>query len=100
MGVINHIHRENPQAPIIAVAYSAGGHILLRYLQVFVTLCMISAAISCLFPFLQEVGKATPLVAAITVSACLDFEQAVKDVKENENITYKVNVFLVSTTVL
>jgi len=68
--VVHHVARRNPLAPIIAIGYSAGGHQLLRYLQ--------------------DVGKETALVAAMVVSACFDFVQAVHDVEENENVTYRL----------
>lgn len=66
--VIEHIHKENPRAPIIGIAWSAGGHYLMKYLGV--------------------KGKSTPLVAAISVSGCFDFTQAVDDIAKNENNTY------------
>jgi hypothetical protein len=68
--VIEHIHATNPQAPLIAIAWSAGGHLLLKYLG--------------------TVGKATPLVAAITNSGCFDLMQACQDVYKSENASYKV----------
>jgi predicted alpha/beta-fold hydrolase len=66
--VINHIRKMHPLSPIVAVAWSAGGHHLLKYLQ--------------------DCGKDTPLVAAISLAGCFDFVQAVTDVKANENAGY------------
>jgi hypothetical protein len=66
--VINHLHESNPRAPIIPVAWSAGGNILLKYLG--------------------QAGKDTPVVAAIALSGCFDFLQAVKDIRKNENQSY------------
>jgi len=66
--VIDHLHNSYPRAPLVAVAWSAGGYILTRYLQ--------------------KAGQDTPLVCAIAQSPCLDFVQAVKNVTENENQTY------------
>ncbi len=68
--IFDRLHDQNPNAPIVAVAYSAGGHILMRYLQ--------------------EAGKACPLSAAVTNSGCFDFVEAVKNVKNNENPSYKI----------
>eukprot|EP00301_Raphidiophrys_heterophryoidea_P023151 c7119_g1_i1.p1 GENE.c7119_g1_i1~~c7119_g1_i1.p1 ORF type:complete len:623 (+),score=147.69 c7119_g1_i1:48-1871(+) len=68
--VIDHVASRNPLAPVIAIGYSAGGHHLLKYLQ--------------------DAGKQTSLVAAMVVSACFDFVQAVHDVEENENVTYRL----------
>mmetsp|Transcript_128 Transcript_128/g.247 ORF Transcript_128/g.247 Transcript_128/m.247 type:complete len:538 (-) Transcript_128:55-1668(-) len=50
--VIRHIAKENPEAPIVVVSFSAGTHIALRYLQ--------------------ETGKNSQLVAAVCVSPCQD----------------------------
>ncbi len=66
--VLEHVQSRNPLAPIVAVAYSAGGHLLLKYLQ--------------------DAGKKTPLVAAISCSGCFDLENCVKNIAENENPTY------------
>ena len=49
---IEHIQRRFPAAPIVAVGYSAGGHLLASYLQ--------------------DVGADTPLVAAVIASASFD----------------------------
>lgn len=49
---VNYIAEHNPEAPIVIVAYSAGTHITLRYLQ--------------------ESGKSSPLVAAVCVSCVQD----------------------------
>ena len=68
--VIECIATENPSAPICAVAFSAGGHLLFKYLQ--------------------EVGSETPLVAAVTVSGCFDLRGAIRNVKENENGAYEL----------
>lgn len=68
--VVEHIHATNPRAPLIAIAWSAGGHLLLKYLG--------------------SVGKDTPIVAAITNSGCFDLMQACQDVYKSENSSYKV----------
>eukprot|EP00462_Mataza_sp_D1_P018475 CAMPEP_0175134140 /NCGR_PEP_ID=MMETSP0087-20121206/8023_1 /TAXON_ID=136419 /ORGANISM="Unknown Unknown, Strain D1" /LENGTH=453 /DNA_ID=CAMNT_0016416689 /DNA_START=216 /DNA_END=1577 /DNA_ORIENTATION=- len=68
--VVNHLHKTNPRAPIIAIAWSAGGHLLLKYLG--------------------KVGKNTPVVAAISLSGCFDFVQAVSDVQANESASYRL----------
>eukprot|EP00808_Paulinella_micropora_P020912 g32063.t1 len=65
---LNHVARSYPRAPIIAVAWSAGGHILGSYLG--------------------QVGKKTPLVGAVFRSACWNFPTAVSDVESNENSSY------------
>lgn len=66
--VVDHIHKMNPRAPLIGVAWSAGGSVLMKYLGV--------------------AGKNTPFVAAICVSGCFDFLQACSDVRENDNAAY------------
>ena len=53
--VVEHLERCHPRAPILGIAFSAGAHLLLRYLQ--------------------RVGKRTPLVGAIAVSGCVDFSR-------------------------
>jgi predicted alpha/beta-fold hydrolase len=68
--VIERIAMENPSAPICAIAFSAGGHLLFKYLQ--------------------EVGSETPLVAAVTVSGCFDLRGAIHNVKANENGAYEL----------
>eukprot|EP00466_Bigelowiella_natans_P014409 jgi/Bigna1/85281/estExt_fgenesh1_pg.C_30137 len=57
-------------APIIAIAYSAGGHLLLKYLQ--------------------ATGKKTPLVAAISCSGCFDLPYTIENIVENENVSYRL----------
>jgi hypothetical protein len=66
---IDHLRKNNPHAAIISVAWSAGGNILLKYLG--------------------EVGKETPVVAALIFSGCFDFLQAVSNVRKNENQAYR-----------
>ncbi len=67
---LEHIQQKYPAAPITAMGWSAGGYPLIRYLQ--------------------KAKASTPLVAAVTQGACFDFEQAVKDVTNNEMPTYRV----------
>lgn len=52
--IVKHIEDKFPRAPIFAVAFSAGGHVLATYLA--------------------AVGDKSPLVAAVTVSGCFDFQ--------------------------
>ena len=66
--VVEHIHAQDPLSPLVAVAWSAGGHLLARYLQ--------------------EAGAATPLVAAVTSSGCFDLPRATSNVRHNENPSY------------
>jgi predicted alpha/beta-fold hydrolase len=54
---VDHIHAQDPASPLVAVAWSAGGHLLTRYLQ--------------------EAGASTPLVAAVTSSGCFDLPRVV-----------------------
>lgn len=51
--VVEHVAERYPTAPLFAVAFSAGGHILATYLS--------------------AVGKHTPLVGAVSVAGCFDF---------------------------
>ena len=50
---IDHIAQRYPSAPMFALAFSAGAHVLTTYLA--------------------HVGKNTPLVACSNVAGCLDF---------------------------
>jgi len=68
--VLYFIQRRNPMAPLLAVAYSAGGHLLLKYLQ--------------------AMGKKTPLVAAISCSGCFDLPYTIENIKRNENVSYRL----------
>lgn len=68
--MLDTIAAENPSAPIVAVAFSAGGHLLLRYLQ--------------------TAGKSSPLAAAVTVSGCFDLFGAITNVCDNENAAYEL----------
>ena len=54
--VVEHIQKNNPKAPIAAIGFSAGGHLLMRYLA--------------------NHGTDVPLACAVTVSGCFDFVQA------------------------
>ena len=58
---IEHIQRRFPIAPIVAVGYSAGGHLLASYLQ--------------------AVGSETPLVAAVIASASFDLVDTMDGVR-------------------
>ena len=53
-----------------AIGYSAGGHLLMRYVSTY--------------------GDAVPLSCAITVSGCFDFVKAFESVSNNENPSYKI----------
>jgi len=68
--VIQNIQRNNPKAPMAAIGYSAGGHLLMRYVSSY--------------------GDAVPLSCAITVSGCFDFVKAIECVTNNENPSYKI----------
>ncbi|GAB5354139.1 hypothetical protein AAMO2058_000094200 [Amorphochlora amoebiformis] len=68
--VLKHLQKINKSAPLVAIAYSAGGHILLKYLQ--------------------AKGKKTPLVAAISCSGCFDLRYTIQNIKENENVSYRL----------
>jgi predicted alpha/beta-fold hydrolase len=68
--VVNHISNKNSTSPLCAIAWSAGGHMLVR--------------------MLQEVGKNTPLVAAISVSGCYDLPKVIDNISANENPTYRL----------
>ena len=68
-GAIKYLHRQYPSAPIVPVAFSAGGHLLVRYLS--------------------TVGRDTPIVAAATVSACGDLMEEYRRVCKQENSSYR-----------
>lgn len=68
--VVNHISKTNESSPLCVVGWSAGGHMLVR--------------------MLQEVGKNTPLVAAISVSGCFDLPKVIDNISQNENPTYRL----------
>ena len=68
--VVKHVAAQHPSSPLVACAWSAGGHLLLRYLQ--------------------HVGKDTPLVAAVSLSGCMDMKEAIRNVIESENATYRM----------
>ena len=55
VSIVNHLHQQWPDAPIIGTAFSAGGHILMRYLE--------------------TVGKNTPMMAALSFSGCFELEK-------------------------
>lgn len=74
--ILERIQEKYPTAPIAAVGWSAGVYPLLRYLQ--------------------KTGTASPLVAAVCQSGCLDFPQAVEDVLGSENATYGIFLTLQS----
>ena len=67
--LITALHEQFPAAPIIPVAFSAGGHLLIRYLA--------------------AVGRDTPIVAAATISACGDLVDEYTRVCRDENALYK-----------
>jgi len=67
-GVLQHIGNKAPHSPLIAVGWSAGGHLLLNYLG--------------------AVGKNTPLVCAAAISPATDFVQHGKILREEENLFY------------
>lgn len=66
--VIQHLKRTNPQSPIIAVAWSAGGHLLFRYLE--------------------ELGEESGLTCAVMLSPLQDAITAALLTKENQNKIY------------
>jgi predicted alpha/beta-fold hydrolase len=68
--VLEAIAADNPAAPMVAIAFSAGGHLLMRHLQ--------------------TAGKGTPLVAAVTVSGCFDLLATMINVQDNENRAYEL----------
>ena len=39
--IVNSLHAQFPDAPIVAIAYSAGAHVLLTYLQVRVVVLVV-----------------------------------------------------------
>ena len=55
---------------MVAIGFSAGGHLLMRHLQ--------------------TAGKQTPLVAAVTVSGCFDLLATMINVQDNENRAYEI----------
>lgn len=66
--VIEHISQLAPQAPLMAIGWSAGGHILLNYLG--------------------TVGKSTQLVCAVALSPAFDLFTHSKLIAEEENAFY------------
>ena len=66
--LVKHLQAQFPLAPIAAVGISAGGHLLLRYLQ--------------------STGTTCPLVAAVAISPCLDLVRETARVREEENTGY------------
>jgi predicted alpha/beta-fold hydrolase len=70
VSIVNHLHKEWPDAPIIGTAFSAGGHILMRYLE--------------------TVGKDTPMITALSFSGCFELAKTIRNVRENELASYAV----------
>ncbi len=68
--VVAHLARRFPSSPLVCVGWSAGGHLLMR--------------------LLQDVGKDTPLVAAISVSGCFDLPRVIANVMASDNPTYRL----------
>lgn len=68
--IIRHVGAEHETSPLCIIGWSAGGHLLVR--------------------MLQEVGKKTPLVAAISVSGCFDLPKVIENISANENPTYRL----------
>ena len=68
--IIDHISAKYPESPLVAVAWSAGGHMLMR--------------------FLSEVGKSTPLVAAISLSGVFDLSRVIANIMKTDNPMYRV----------
>ena len=68
--VVQHIHEAWPKAPIIGTAFSAGGHILVRYLE--------------------DTGKDTPMITALSFSGCFELRQTIQNVVKNELASYSV----------
>eukprot|EP00930_Biecheleria_cincta_P042436 TRINITY_DN29201_c0_g1_i2.p1 TRINITY_DN29201_c0_g1~~TRINITY_DN29201_c0_g1_i2.p1 ORF type:complete len:574 (+),score=91.65 TRINITY_DN29201_c0_g1_i2:40-1761(+) len=66
--VVDHISQLAPQAPLMAIGWSAGGHILLNYLG--------------------TVGKSTQLVCAVALSPAFDLFTHSKLIAEEENAFY------------
>ena len=66
---IQHIHKRYPRAPITAVAFSAGAHVLLSYLQM--------------------VGSSTPLIGAAVVSPALDLVKMIAFMSRAINPSYR-----------
>lgn len=66
--IVKHLQKKYPRAPIAAVGVSAGGHVLLRYLQATSTDC--------------------PLVAAVAISPCQDLIKETQRVRAEENPGY------------
>ena len=66
--VVQHLRAKFPRAPIAAVGVSAGGHVLLRYLQ--------ATGVNC------------PLVAAVAISPCQDLIKETQRVRAEENPGY------------
>ncbi len=65
---VTHLRKHYPRAPIAAVGISAGGHVLMRYLQ-----CT---------------GADCPLVAAVAISPCQDLIRDAQRVRREENPGY------------
>jgi len=63
------VARRFPQAPIFVVAFSAGAHVLVTYLA--------------------HARKNTPVVAAVTVSGCLDFVRTWHYVEQTQSPLYQ-----------
>ena len=67
--VVKHIAERYPAAPMFAVAFSAGAHVLATYLA--------------------AVGSDTPVVAAVSVAGCFDFVKTWHYVENTQSALYK-----------
>ena len=66
--VVDHIAERYPAAPMFAVAFSAGGHVLATSLA--------------------KVGRDTPIVAAVSVAGCFDFVKTWHYVENTQSRLY------------
>ncbi len=66
--VMQHLHNEFPESPIVGCAFSAGGHLLLRYLE--------------------DVGRKTPMICALTFSGAFELKKTIENVQKNELASY------------
>ena len=66
--VMQHLNNKYPESAIIGCGFSAGGHILLRYLE--------------------DVGRDTPMVCALTFSGAFELKNTIENVQKNEQASY------------
>ena len=66
--VMQHLNNEYPESPIVGCAFSAGGHLLLRYLE--------------------DVGRKTPMICALTFSGAFELKKTIENVQKNELASY------------